>query len=609
MTIRSTADLPQEWSSRSAAYADDHREMDKLIGAYYGVLPSEFDDYFDPEMHVHVVNMMRLAWDDLAARAGKVFQLKVKPDNNTPTARERAQKQVNIGCSYNNAGWKVGGISRALLNSVQAWWMVGCANGVYLVQPNYKHQTPFFTFRDPRTYYPPTGWSPYTQAAPSDGLFAYQLTIGELKGRYPTRTDEISQKLQKHSTGYGGGSGGDDDTLVWVGEYYADDTWMFSTLTDQPVTLGRSDTGDYGHPGVNPVVPFGLYNPQGPKGRSLFADQISIQAAMARMFSQKLDFFDRSLYPLIFHTRLLGQTLRVGPYATNEFDTTDGAPPKVEVVAPAHQIDADQMMAFSLGLSRMLNRNPESFQGQGQADSAKAINALEGGVAQTVRDTLWPSMLEAEPRLMSIAARMDVNLWGNVRKQASGQNAREAFEVSYTPTVDLRGREFNWKVEPGIGLGGYQGKLEVLQELGAEQISEETALEQRDDIYEVEEELRRIESDRMKKLIRLQLGTAAQAQPGMPGSLQPGALAELLDRIEKGERLQQAMAEMDKALRLYVPMPPPQPDLSALAGAGGETAPVGPGSGNASAFLPLPTLSALRGGPGGLRNGQPQPTG
>jgi hypothetical protein len=609
--IRDTADIAPEWALRTSAYADDHREMDKLVGAYFGVLPSEFDDYFDPEMHVHVINMLRMAWDDLAIRAGKVFPLYVEPDNDTPTARDRAEKQERIALGYNYAGRAVGAISRDLLSKVQAWWMVGCANAVYLTLPSYDKKTPFFTFRDPRTYYPPVGWSPYTQVAADDGLFAYQITVGELRRRYPDRIPEIDQKLLRTTVGYGGATAATNESLVWLGEYYSADSWIIAPLTDQAITLARSDTGDRGHPDVNPITPMGLYHPSGAKGRSLFADQISIQAAMARMFSQKLDFYDRTLYPLVFHTRLTGQTLRVGPFATNEFDASDGVPPRVEVVAPAHQIDADQTMAFAMGMSRMLNRNPESFQGQGRADSAKAISQLEDGPAATIKDGIWPAMLEAEAKIYEVAASLDVNLWGNVKKVAKGSRKNSAFRVNYVPAVDLRGREQDFCVEPGLGLGGYQGIIEILQMLGAEQISEETAIEQREDIRDADKELRRIEADRVKKLMRLQLGTAAQAQPGMPGALQDGALAELLDRIERGERLQEAWETMSKAQRLFV-VPPPQPLAPPGGDLGGGFAPpagVGPGTGGAASFLPLPDLNALRGGPGGVRNNRPQPTG
>lgn len=592
MTVRSAEDLPGEWALRAAYFGDDHELMDKLVNLYYGGLPPEFDDYFDPEMHVHLVNMIRLAWDDLAALAGKVFPIYVRPDNEKPTARQRAEKQEQIAYGWNRAGQIVGGVSRDLLQKVVAWWMVGCANAVVMTLPDYKHKTPYYTFRDPRTHYPPIGWSPYTQAGADDALFAYQLSIGELKRRYPARNDEINQKLSRMVSGRFTTSGNDSDA-VWVGEYYHEDVWSVSTLTDNTVILEQSQSGDRGHPGVQPVTAMGLYTPVGAKGRSMFADQISIQAAMARMFSQKLDFFDRTLYPLVFHTRLAGQTIKVGPFATNEYDVTDGVAPRVDTVAPAHQVDADQTMAFALGLSRMLNRNPESMQGAGAADSSKALETLKQGVVGTIRDGIWPPMLEAEPHLMSNAAKIDIALWPNVKKSATGKGKNSAFRVSYVPTVDLRNREFDFEAQAGLGVAGYQGTIEILQLLGAEQISEETALEQRDDIPDAEKEKRRIEADRIKKLLRADLASRAQAAgTGQPGALAPGALAEILRRVESGEDLYAVLEDMDKAGRLTV-QPPQMPEAGppgALPGMGGPS-PAGPPG-------PMPSLGMLRGAPG-----------
>lgn len=642
VAIQNEAQLLSEWSSRASYYSTDHALMDKLVGVYFGQLPSEFDDYFDENMHVHLINLIRLSWDDLANRAGKLFPVRVTPDNDTPTATKRASNLERISSSWNAAGQVCGSISRSTLQKVIAWWMVGCANAVAMVLPDYEYQTPYFTFRDPRTHYPPVGWSPYTQAKADDALFAYQMSIGELKSRYPTKSGEISAKMQKYISSSGAKSSRtierSDEELVWVGEYYHEDVWLVSTLQDNVVILAESMSGDKGHPGVMPVQSMALYSPGssvfgsttssgtgtvnsmgssslgGAKGRSMFADQISIQAAMARMFSQQLDFYDRTLYPIIFHTRLVGQTIRIGPYATNEFDTTDGNPPKLEVISPAHQIDATQMQQFAIGMSRMLNRNPESFQGQGQADSAKALTQLEAGPTATIRDGIWPSMLEADPKLYQTAAKMEVNVWGNVRKKTRGTPQAP---ITYVPAVDLRDRENSFQVFPGIGVAGYQGQLQIMQELGAENISEETALEQREDIPDAETELRRIEADRIKKILRAELGVRSQAQPGMPGSLAPGALTTLLGRVEKGESLYEAMRDMDNAGALYIPMPQAPPGLPA--GLGGDTGmgvpgggigggPMGGGAavippqigaatGPAAAELPLQTIHALRGGP------------
>jgi hypothetical protein len=581
--LRTAADLQTVWQDRSMHFGVPHRTMDDLVGVYHGTLPSDYDDFFHPEMHVHVVNMIRLAWDDLATLAGKEFPLFVRPDNGTVAAKQRAEKLEQVGYGYNRAGRIAGSIHMKQLMKVLSWWLVGCANSVAMVLPDFKHKNPYFTFRDPRSHYPPTGWSPYTQAAPEDALFAYQLTIGELKQRYPESADSLNTYRRRVITTPAPGRNMEDNTLVWVGEYYHEDSWMVATLEDRAVLLTRSDSGDKGHPGVQPVVSLGLYSPDGAKGRSLFADQVSIQAAMARMFSQKLDYYDRSLYPLIFHTPLASKTIRVGPYATNEYAIEQNLNPRVDVIAPQNPVDADQTMTFAVGLSRMLNRNPESMQGQGPAESAKALRELKGAVNQTVQDHLWPAFLEGLPQLYSKAARMDVNLWGNVQKKSTGVRKNAAFTVNYTPGKDLKGREDDFELEAGLGLAGYQGTLEILQLLGAEAVSEDMALEQLEYVREPQEEKRRIQGDRTEKVMWADL--QAKAANGM---LQPGALARIRRKVQGGTDLFDAV-EQEEAAGTLVVEPPAAP-----AGPPGSPSPAGP----PGAEDIIPTLGALRGGMG-----------
>ena len=578
MTQVATAeDLQQLWEERSLFFGDDHNTMDEVVGGYFGTLPSEFDDYFHRDMHVHLINSIRLAWDDLAAMSGKVFPIQVPPDNSKAAAKQRAEKLEMIGYNYNEAGFRVGSVGMRLLMGVLAWWMIGCANAVALALPNFEKKTPFFTFRDPRTFFPPVGWSPFTQAAPKDALFAYTMTMSELKARYPHLESEITSKLMKYTSGaYYQGTSFDDTSPIWVGEYYHEDAWISATLTDRAVTLLRSDTGDRGHPDVNPVVPMGFYSPGGPKGRSMFADQLSIQAALARMFSQKLDFYDRTLYPLIFHTPISGNTVKMGPYATNQYITSTGVTPKVDTVAPAHPIDADQTMAFVLGLQRMLNRNPEQFQGAGEADSAKALAELKTGITATVRDQIWPPMVHAVARLYEKAAKIDVNVWPHERRYATGKRKNTNFKVTYTPASDLAGREGSFGVEPGLGLAGYQGTVEILQMLGAETISEDTALEQLEHVTDPQAEKRRIFNDRLQKVLFATLASRAQV-----GAVDPAAIAEIRNRTNEGDDPYDVLLELDAAGRLTPPAPAGLapaggPGGPQIAGAPGE-GPAGPG--------------------------------
>ena len=592
------------YNERSALMSPFIQVMDDLVGTYFGELPPEYDDYFHEEQRRHLVNAIRLSWDDLASMAGKIFPIYVDPDNDTPKAKERAEKQERIAYGYNDAGHATGSINMSMLMKVLSWWMVGCGEAVASVYPDYDCHTPFFTFRDPRHYFPPTGWSPFTQAAPDDGLFAYPITLGELKRRYPDLSGQIDRVFTKTTSTVMGSIENNDSTVIQLAEYYHRDTWIVQPIADDTLVLERSDDGDKGHPGIVPVVPMALYSPA-PRARSIFADQISIQAAMARMFSQKLDFADRSLYPIIFTTPLSNNRVRVGPWAINEYDLTLGqGQPRVDVIGPQNAIDFDQTMAFTMGLQRMLNRNPEQFQGQapgGRADSAKALASLKDSVVNTtIREMLWPPMIEAIPQLYTKAAQLDCRLWPSERKRASGVRKNQAFRLHYRPKVDLEGREFDFQIEPGIGLAGYQGTLEIMQLVGAELMPEDEAIEQGEWSRDAQETKRSIQVMRLEKIQRDDLTARAMAPPGTPGKLKPGAIAQLKKMVlAQGMDLFDAIEQLDKAGQYSEPMPEPMgmPGMGGPPGAGGlppELAGLIP----QPAAVGRPDLAVLQGGRG-----------
>jgi hypothetical protein len=567
--------LPDEvssiWNDRATIFSGPITTMDELVGLYLGQVPTSFMEFFHEEMTVHHINMIRLAWDDLASMAGKVFPVYVRSDNDTATARDRAEHLEKWAYGINDAGQNVGAIGGELLMKVLSWWMAGVGEAIPMVLPSYERRTPYFTFRDPRHYYPPVGWSPYTQAAADDALFAYQLTIGELKRRYPARREELDRVLSRSASSASMPiTAVRDSSPVWVGEYYHVDAWIVQTLTERSVMLARSDTGDRGHPDIVPVVPMSLYSP-GVRARPIFADQVSIQAAMARMFSQKLDYYDRTLYPVIFTTPLADKTVRVGPWAINEWDPTFQGQFRVDTIEPKNAIDADQTMAFVMGLSRILNRNPETFQGQapsGRADSAKAIESLKSAVADTtVRDMLWPPMIAAMPRLYSKAAELELKLWPNERKAISGRRKNTRFATTIRPKTELEGREESFEVEQGSGLGGYRGTLEILQLVQAELKSEEDALEEMEGVRDAGEAQRKIQTNRAQKVIWQNLATRALAPPGTPGGLKAGAMSKLVQKVQEGADIFVALRQLEEADEMYEPMaPPPEPGLAGAAG-------------------------------------------
>ena len=591
--IGSAADLEAIANARQTYYGADVNAMDVMVSVYEGGIPEELADMFHEEMHVHLINMIRLAWDDLAWLAGKEFPLYVDPERQDATSKARAERIEKWGYSINAAGRQAGGITMKSLMKVLMWWLVGCANAVAMVLPDFEHQSPFFSFRDPRTHLPPIGWTPWNETKAEDALFVYQKPLSQLLIEYPDKKDElrasITRTINLGLQGDSRTSHDEGDTWLRVAEYYHEDVWRVATIDEKPVDLVASEKGDKGHPGVQPVVSMGLYSASRALGRSIFADQVSVQAAMARMFSQKLDFYDRTLYPLIFTTPLMGKTLKIGPYAVNQFDMTMGTTPKADAIGPTNAIDADQTMQFAVGMSRMLNRNPEQMQGAGDADSAKAISELRKGITDTIREGIWPSAVETLPTLYKAAAQMDINLWGRTTKESTGRRNNGEFALKYRPRTLLKGRENKIIVEPGVGLAGFQGTQELLMLLGAEAISEDSVLEQGEWVRDAQQEKRRIQGMRMEKLLWADLQARVGAPPGTPGKVKAEALSEIRERVlAQGKDLFDTIKELAMAGMLYEELPVPGDPLTAMMAGGGA-----PGGAPAGPPLPPPEIAAL----------------
>src|SRR6266545_1380987 len=133
---------------------------------------------------------------------------------------------------------------------------------------------------------------------------------------------------------------------------------------------------------------------------------------------------------------------------------------------------------------------------------------------------IWPPMIAGITRMYEKAARIDMNVWKYNRRTIQGTRKNSDFRVPYTPATDLLGREGKFEVEPGLGLAGYQGTVEILQLLGAEAISEDMALEQLEHVRDPQAEKRRIFNDRLQKVMFANL-----AANGQQGIVVPGALA------------------------------------------------------------------------------------
>jgi hypothetical protein len=220
------------------------------------------------------------------------------------------------------------------------------------------------------------------------------------------------------------------------------------------------------------------------------------------------------------------------------------------------------------------------------------MDELKQGTEGTVQDMFWPPLLNAQPRIITKAAEMDLALWPYDEKTMDGRKKNQVVSVDYTPDALLRGNTSRFKVEPGLGLAGAQGYLQLMQLYGAEIISEEDVAEQLPGVHDSQQHLRRLAAGRLKKVLQAQM-----EQFAIQGLLAPGAIHKLLELIEdKGKTYPEAVRILEERGELMMPPPEPPPGMEGAAGPGGP-----PGAGPIPPELVEMMGGAMEGGavPGG----------
>ncbi len=326
-----------------------------------------------------------------------------------------------------------------------------------------------------------------------------------------------------------------------VVEFYSRDAWYVATLTDKPVVLARSETDDRGHPGVCPVTSFMQY-----ESDPLFSGQIGLEVAVNKLLSQEIQHADQMLHGPIFHSPVVGGNMRWDQ--PNIFDTTFGDRPYVQRLAPNSPMNTERVLGSIIGLARVLNRNPESFQGGGDANSAKAIQTLQSGIRSTVQDILWKPFLIGFPRAYDNCLEMELNLWPNEKKKAYGTKGKQSFEVDYTPSVHLPNFKGRIRIEKGFGLGGYQQTLDALQRMGAGAMPLEDFLEMDPDVRDVRETLTKLSKESLEKVADAMFEQKA-------ATLSFAGLARVYELVEEGKTKFEAIRIADQEGVLEPPVP------------------------------------------------------
>lgn len=468
--------LSGEWNVR-----DDNgsHDADRMARLYEGELPEEYSRYFPSSQPKHVINLIKLAWNDLATQVGRIPDLVAQPQDETDKELKAAGKRERIGMSYLRESEPSG----KLLMRILAWWLVGTGRGVVLVKPDLEKKLPIFEVRDPRTCKPTfkkvAGNVPVEV---QDLLFRYEVSRAEAvelgvatptpRGGVPITGPATSAPM---------------NDMVEIYELIDDENWLIASSEHMSVNVKHGLGRVPGHV-------FQGFTPNRKSGLSLFQDQVSLMVAVSMFVSLKLAAADRMVNP-VYWVRGHQGSIRVGGSVLNKLGSTGEMGMLTPPTLP--QVDRDIDMLTQFG--RVLNRNPEVRQGEiaskGSYTSAKTLEQLSEAI-DTVVGEYWDIISIGFRHLYRAAFEMDEKMWKNEKKSISGVVRGNRVRDIYKPRVDIGGR---WEIDVnhGFSLGGYQGFLQQLQAKEAGVQSKRRAAEAMPGISDVDQLLREIELERM----------------------------------------------------------------------------------------------------------------
>ncbi len=494
-------------------------EANLMADLYHGKLPEEYMKFFPKKSPVHIVQVIRNAWDDLASSVGRMPNFRVDPLDETVAEDKRAGLAEKIAFKYLHDSEPSG----RLLMRMNGWWLVGTGRSVMMVRPDHKQGKPILTYRDPRNCYPNMRTVGGVPVEIYDLIFKYDIP-----------------RLTAHEMGLAGPV----DEPGKPGPYTTqkDTVTIIELVDDQSYTIvseeGRMFRDDH-KLGMVPGWVQQNFAPNSDSGVSLFKDQVSLMVAISMLVTLKLAAADKTVNP-IYWARGHQGTIKIGPNTLTKLSSGG----EIGVLPPPVLRQVDQDIAQLVNFSNILNKNPEVRQGQvdskGAYVSSKTLDTLDNALDTTLGD-YWDINAVGLKHLMGVMFRMDEMLWPNDEKRISLNIRGKSERDVYTPKDDIDGK-YDIIPEYGFGQGGYQGFLQNMQANAAKMLSRETAMEAMPGgNHDSDREIRQMKLEDMDDALMASL----QAQ-SVDGRLDLMMGAALRKRVAEGEDLYEALLKLQQ---------------------------------------------------------------
>ena len=582
---RPDADMVMEYRQKASSYWHDAiSRFDVMLTAYHGNYQALWPGEFRRGEAAKVANWIRLGWKRYAQMVGKVPSSHVRSSKLHRVSQSRADGIEKVLAHYDESS------GMPQLMKQYGWYLVGLGASVMGVMPDKTLKGPRYFLKDPRAVYPAPG-AGSVSTAPSNYsmltkpnmnvasmpwvIFDENLTISALYDTYPDQADRIQNIV------------GREDPFQPVTVITMMDKEFWTVMVHQKIILQV----EHGL-GFVPVRYTTMAVPDQLGGESMFEQNIGLVLAYMRLLNQKLTYNENIVWPWI-----VTKGVHTMDPVTRHIEIMDQQG-DAQFLTPPGEIQAERDLETLDRLIRIMNQDTESLRGEapGANVTGLGLGELNRTVTAAVQD-FWDVMKPDIEFLRSAALIMDEQVYGGVTKPMSGKTSGESFEEEYTPSKLINGHH-TVQVDFGIGLGGFEGFVELMQFAAQGYIDEQEVMEQAPWIKSVSHTRRKVLLDRIEKLV-------FEMTAGGAPVTQINHLLEWHQAIEKGSEPYKWLAEHPMPMPEMPGLPPgPGPEGGLPGGVPPEALPPGaaPPAGPAPAVANVPSpeqIMALAAGRGG----------
>lgn len=425
------------------------------------------------------------------------------------------------------------------------------------VEPNFEDKFPDIILEDSSGFYPV--WDRLGRTREVARLFTRNAI--ELMTEYPEHAPRIMGKF-----GRGGQMAADLEIKVWkhvdskrIVMFVADDPGC--VLMDMENKLGECTYVATKRPGLDDEI------------RGTFDDLIWVQLALHAMQTYTLSAAAQSVNAPIA-APLDVTDIEIGPGSIIRSNDPRSIG-RVPLNVPSEAFAANETLKDELQYGAIV---PEALGGSIDASvvTGKGVQQLMAGYSQQIANAQG-TLVGFFREIVQLCFKMDEAYWPNQSKAIQGHTEGTPYKLTYTPAKDIRG-DHTVEVQYGgiAGLDPNRGLVFMLQAQGADLVSKDYVRRHLPaDINPVEEETK-IQIEAVRGSLIQGWSAYIQALPQLEQSGQdPSQLlvraAEMVKRLEKGEKIEDVLPELFAPEPQAAPAPgSPEEQMMAAAGGGGS---------------------------------------